>query len=47
VLFEIADQDIGALARKGDRDRPADAGIRARDQRGAAGELAAPLECSP
>ena len=43
VLFEITDRDIGALARKGDRDRPADTGIRARDQRGATRELAAPF----
>src|SRR5262249_26060278 len=39
MLVEIADQHIGALAREGDGDGAANAGIGAGDQRGAALEL--------
>jgi hypothetical protein len=41
LLGQVGDQDIGAFAREGDGHRPADAGIAAGDDRGAAVELGA------
>jgi hypothetical protein len=43
MLFEIGDQHIGAFPGESDRDRAADPGIGARDQRRTAFELAAAL----